>query len=237
MSVNGQEEWYRDVLAHQEKSGVEKITFNYATISGVIEDDFRYSHTILAEPTYETRVVTRRKSGVEDFVPIRVSESRKNKFFPDSAKGKFVRMGGRFCSNRVKGEDGKMHLQLYLDVVDIGLYETEEYSNEFEQDINSIFLQGYIREAPRFRITPLGREITDLNVFVNRGQGSKKRDLIPCIAWWEVAHAVNELKIGDKISLFGRIQSRQYFKRYSPNSENGEWRTVYEVSILQLNWQ
>ena len=46
---------------------------------------------------------------------------------------------------------------------------------------NQIFLDGYICKEPVYRKTPLGREIADLLVAVNRPYG--KSDYIPCIAW------------------------------------------------------
>ena len=40
--------------------------------------------------------------------------------------------------------------------------------------------------------------------------------------------------LGDKIELEGRIQSRKYFKRYSPDSDEGEYKEVYEISIWRF---
>lgn len=76
------------------------------------------------------------------------------------------------------------------------------------------------------------RHITDFLIAVNRPY--EKSDYIPCIAWSRVAQWVSELEIGNRIKLYGRVQSREYLKRYSPNSEAGEFREAYEISVIQI---
>ena len=52
------------------------------------------------------------------------------------------------------------------------------------QKSNQIFLDGYVCKPPVYRKTPLGREIADILIAVNRPYG--KSDYIPCIAWEEM---------------------------------------------------
>ena len=95
---------------------------------------------------------------------------------------------------------------------------------------NSIVLSGYICKPPVYRTTPFNREIADLLVAVNRAYN--KSDYIPCIAWGRNARFVQNLKVGDRIALSGRIQSREYIKRLSETQS--VTMTAYEVSVSKL---
>ena len=81
-----------------------------------------------------------------------------------------------------------------------------------------------------YRKTPLGREIADLLVAVNRPYG--KSDYIPCIAWGRNARFVKNLAVGEKVAISGRIQSREYQKKLSETEV--KTMTAYEVSISKL---
>lgn len=91
-------------------------------------------------------------------------------------------------------------------------------------------LYGTIIKKPVYRITPLGREICDLMIAVNRSYG--KSDYLPCIAWECIAEKADTLNVGDRVEVSGRIQSRTYEKQLA----SGEMvqRTIQEVSIFKL---
>ena len=97
--------------------------------------------------------------------------------------------------------------------------------------MNEIFLQGFLCKAPVYRKTPLGREIADVLLAVNREYG--RTDYIPCIVWGRNARYVSRLKVGDQIQVTGRIQSREYEK--TEESEKVKKR-AYEVSVFRLNF-
>lgn len=206
--------------------------FNKIFVSGRIEEEFKYSHQILWENFYETRVIVTRNSGIEDFIPIVISEKLMPKnFLNESFIDKWVEVAGQFRSYNKEGENGKKHLKLFLFVTAINIYEDEDGIEE-ATDANLIYLDGYICKPPIFRKTPLGREIADLLIAVNRNYG--KSDYIPCIAWGRNAKWASYLEVGSRIELYGRVQSREYFKKFSPQSEAGEWRVVYEISVMRL---
>ena len=96
-------------------------------------------------------------------------------------------------------------------------------------DENRLTLAGALCKPPVLRRTPLGREICDLMLAVNRRYG--RADYLPCIAWGSLARCCGELGVGDGIRLDGRLQSRAYTK-----VEGGltEQRTAYEVSVMHL---
>lgn len=96
---------------------------------------------------------------------------------------------------------------------------------------NSIYLKGFLCKTPNFRKTPLGREITDLLIAVNRPY--RKSDYIPCIVWGRNARYAIGFEVGSAVEITGRIQSRKYQKQVEGG--NVETRTAYEVSIFNIN--
>ena len=83
---------------------------------------------------------------------------------------------------------------------------------------------------PVYRKTPLGREIADLLLAVNRPYG--KSDYIPCICWGRNARYASGFEVGEHVRILGRIQSREYVKKLSETET--ETRTAYEVSVSKL---
>lgn len=94
---------------------------------------------------------------------------------------------------------------------------------------NRLELAGVLCKTPGVRRTPLGREICDLLLAVNRRYG--RADYLPCIAWGGLARCCGEMAVGDKLCLTGRLQSRTYRK---VTDDREEERVAYEVSILTL---
>ena len=79
-------------------------------------------------------------------------------------------------------------------------------------------------------MTPLGREIADILLAVNRAYG--KSDYIPCICWGRNARYANHFRVGERCRIWGRIQSREYMKKIS--EEQAEKRVAYEESVSKL---
>ncbi len=97
-------------------------------------------------------------------------------------------------------------------------------------ETNQVFLDGYICKEPTYRKTPLGREIADVLLAVNRPYG--KSDYIPCICWGRNARLASRLNVGDEVMVAGRIQSRGYMKKLSETE--AEERVAYEVSVSMM---
>ena len=91
---------------------------------------------------------------------------------------------------------------------------------------------GYFCKRPVYRKTPLGREIADLLVAVNRPYS--KSDYIPCIAWGRNARYVSTFEVGTRLRVWGRVQSREYMKKISETES--EKRIAYEVSVSKLEY-
>ena len=115
---------------------------------------------------------------------------------------------------------------------------TQDYRGEFIQisaeddkvKSNQIFLDGFICKPPVYRKTPLGREIADMLVAVNRPYG--KSDYIPCISWGRNARFASNFEVGSRVQIWGRIQSREYVKKLE--DDRTEKRTAYEVSVSKM---
>lgn len=95
---------------------------------------------------------------------------------------------------------------------------------------NQVTLHGTLCKDPNYRRTPLGREICDIMLAVNRTYG--KADYIPCILWGKDAVTAASYPAGTPLTLTGRLQSREYIKLIE---EGKETRTTYEVSAITTN--
>lgn len=194
---------------------------NKVVIAGEIEENFEWSHEVYGENFYTSRILVKRTSGVSDFVPIIVSERLID--VREDWKGECVAIEGQFRSCN-KSEEEKRRVLLSVFVRDIARLEGVFFTND------SIELDGYICKEPVYRKTPLGREVADLLLAVNRPYG--KSDYIPCICWGRNARFAYSLETGTHLKIEGRIQSREYQKRISDTET--ETRTAYEVSVSKL---
>lgn len=92
---------------------------------------------------------------------------------------------------------------------------------------NRVQLTGVLCKPPVYRRTPLGREICDGMLAVNRPY--HRTDYLPCIFWGRTAQQIAELPVGATITLEGRLQSREYVKQLETGAQT---RTAYEISAL-----
>ena len=139
----------------------------------------------------------------------------------------YMEASGQFRSYNRHEEN---HNRLVLSVFVRDLHMDEE-EMEVEKP-NYIFLDGYLCKPPVYRKTPLGREIADVLLAVNRPYG--KSDYIPCICWGRNARYASAFAVGGHVLIWGRIQSREYMKRLSETEM--EKRTAYEVSVSKLEY-
>lgn len=209
----------------REKQGMtdKVIENNQVTIMGEIVSDFSYSHEIFGEGFYMVDTRIQRLSDSYDIIPIMVSERLID--VTADYKGVFVCINGQFRSyNRHEERKNRLVLSVFAREIDF-VDELEESSKT-----NQIYLDGYICKEPIYRKTPLGREIADLLLAVNRPYG--KSDYIPCICWGRNARYANNFNVGERCVVWGRIQSREYMKKL--DEENVERRVAFEVSVSKL---
>ena len=200
-----------------------KIENNQVTISGEITSGFIFSHELYGEKFYIIDVKVPRLSVYDDLIPVMVSDRLID--VKENYKGLNVMVQGQFRSyNRHEEDKNRLVLSVFAREIEF-VDETPESSKT-----NQIYLDGYICKEPIYRKTPLGREIADLLLAVNRPYG--KSDYIPCICWGRNARFVGNLQVGARCGIWGRIQSREYIKNL-PDGQD-EKRMVYEVSVSKM---
>ena len=198
------------------------IKTNQTTIVGKVISDIEFSHEVYGEGFYIFYVEVPRLSDSVDHLPVMVSERLLAGI--DIKKGMFTEVEGQFRSYNSYTESGN---RLVLTVFAREIIPLEE---EITKNPNQVFLEGYICKKPIYRTTPFGREIADMLIAVNRPYN--KSDYIPCIAWGRNARFCEKLQVGDRLYIWGRIQSREYQKK----SDNGESvvKIAYEVSVSKM---
>ena len=199
------------------------IENNRVTVIGEVVSEFKFSHEVYGEGFYTVDVSVNRLSNSVDVIPLMVSERLMD--VTQDLRGSMVEASGQFRSyNRHEETKNRLVLSIFVREID--------FVDDYDEDIstNQIFLDGYICKPPVYRKTPLGREIADILIAVNRPYG--KSDYIPCIAWGRNARYAAGFQVGDHIQVYGRIQSREYTKRIS--EEECEKRVAYEVSVSKI---
>ena len=184
------------------------------------------------EKFYVFNLEIARLSGNADIIPITVSE----RIITDEMlmQGKQLLVKGQFRSyNSYDNEKNRLILTVFAkDVVEVEENNEEEENEMAKKDTvtNEVVLVGYICKKPIYRQTPFGREIADVLLAVNRAYN--KSDYIPTIAWGRNARFCQNLEVGTKVKLVGRVQSRMYEKKHEDGTV--ENRVAYEVSVGSL---
>ncbi|MDR7870405.1 MAG: single-stranded DNA-binding protein [Tissierellaceae bacterium] len=201
---------------------------NMVRLVGVIKSEKEFSHEMYGERFYNINLEVPRLSESVDILPITISE--RLLIGIDINLGQYVIIEGQLRSyNRYIESSNKLVLTIFAREI---FNPSEETLEESLRKPNEIYLDGYICKTPIYRITPFGREITDLLVAVNRAYN--KSDYIPSIAWGRNARFCEKLVVGDHIKLWGRIQSREYQKKLSSGEVDS--KVAYEVSITKLEF-
>ena len=199
------------------------IENNKVSVIGEIVSDFSFSHEVFGEGFYMVDVAVSRLSQQADVIPLMISERLVD--VSQDYRGQTVEAIGQFRSyNRHEGVKNRLMLSVFVREIHF----IEEFTDYTKT--NQIFLDGYICKLPIYRKTPLGREIADLLLAVNRPYG--KSDYIPCISWGRNARYAAGFTVGTRVRIWGRVQSREYTKKLSDTE--CEKRVAYDVSISKL---
>lgn len=191
---------------------------NSAVLCGHIYERPVFSHSCHGRDYYTFPIAVPRLSGTEDTIIVIAEKSVIER--AEITQSSSVKISGELRShNNHGGQGNKLKIFLYA-------FEIVPCDEPCE---NSIILCGTICKLPRLRTTPLGREICDILLAVNRSFGHS--DYLPCICWGQLARVGAQLGVGDSIELHGRIQSRDYIK----NLDNVKiTKTAYEVSVMEM---
>ena len=204
-------------------NSVSIIKNNQATIMGQVVTGFKFSHKVFGEGFYIMEVMVKRLSNTFDRISLMISERLID--VTQDYVGEYIMATGQFRSYN-RNEEQKKRLVLSVFVREISFMEEKPDDSK----ANNILLDGYVCKEPIYRKTPMGREIADLLLAVNRPYG--KSDYIPCICWGRNARYISNFGIGEHVQISGRIQSREYKKKISDTEM--ELRTAYEVSVSKL---
>ena len=199
------------------------IENNRVSVIGEILSEFTFSHEVFGEGFYMTELSVNRLSEQADVIPLMVSERLID--VTKDMRGQIIEASGQFRSyNRHEGIKNRLLLSVFVREI--------EFLDAFDDctKTNQIFLDGYVCKPPVYRKTPLGREIADILIAVNRPYG--KSDYIPCIAWGRNARYASGFEVGERIRVWGRVQSREYTKKL--DEIESVKRIAYEVSVSKL---
>lgn len=191
---------------------------NRALLRGTAAGDPVLSHENHGVRYWIFPLAVRRLSGSEDVLNVIASEDLLAAC--PVAEGMGLEAEGEVRSFNNKGGTGsRLVITLYAKALTPAVGE----------HCNQLTLAGALCKPPVLRRTPLGREICDLMLAVNRRYG--RADYLPCIAWGAVAQRCGALAVGDSLRLEGRLQSRGYTKVVEGVAQE---RTAYEVSVMRL---
>jgi len=194
-------------------------SMNKVYLFGGVLNDPKFSHSTFGDEFYSFDLEVRRLSGSYDVLPITISKGNLNGL----KKGMMIGVAGQLRSyNIVKNGASRLVLTVFVKNL------TDK--NEEGRSTNEIYLEGYVCKPPIYRVTPFKREIADILLAVNRAYG--KSDYIPLIAWGKNAVYSKSLKVGQKLKVNGRIQSRGYEKVLGSGEVVN--RIAYEVSVSKL---
>jgi len=191
---------------------------NQAVLLGVAGEAPRLSHSNHGVDYYTFPLAVERLSGAVDTLNIVLPRPLLDRC-PVEAGGCYRLTGEVRSFNNHSGEGARLVITFLARTVEAGEGEHE----------NSLHLSGVLCKAPVLRRTPLGREICDMLLAVNRRYG--RSDYLPCIAWGSLARQCGELTVGSQVALRGRLQSRTYRK---VEGEVESQRTAYEISVMEL---
>ena len=191
---------------------------NFVRLCGTPAAPPVYSHESRGHLFYRFPLAVRRLSGATDTLPVLLRQEQLE--LPTLAGTDRLCVTGELRTfNNRSGEGARLVITVF----------PRELTPCREDDDNRVLLVGTLCRVPVLRRTPLGREVCDLLLAVNRRYG--RADYLPCICWGLTAREAAALGVGARLHLEGRFQSRAYLKL----TENGpEEKTAYEVSAAAV---
>ena len=195
---------------------MEQITVNHITLTGALASAPEYSHSNHGRRFYSFNLEVSRLSGAIDRLQILAPEELLASTCV--TEGEALTVEGQIRSFNNRAPHGR---KLIISVL------AETIAVTDGPHANQVILQGVICKEPVFRRTPLGREICDVMLAVNRPY--HRADYLPCILWGRCAQEVSVYPVGTVLSITGRLQSREYLKVIDGAAEQ---RTAYEISAV-----
>ena len=196
----------------------ENACSNYARLIGTLDDAPRYSHSSRGEDFFVFPLRTERLSGTADTVNVIARRSLLDAVEVSDA-GRISVEGELRSFNNKSGDGAKLVISVFAKNICLC----------GAGDLNLICLTGTLCKSPNLRVTPMGRDICDLMLAVNRRYG--RSDYLPCIAWGLKARRAALFDVGTVVSITGRLQSRSYIKIVGGEPQE---KTAFEVSVTDI---
>lgn len=199
-----------------EQSILRAETSNWVLLRGELMELPVFSHENHGKQFDQFVLSVQRLSGARDLINVLAEHERILELDPSA--GTLIEVEGEIRSyNNRTGKGRRLIITVYAHTIRVG---------DGEPD-NQVALRGKICREPVYRRTPLGREICDVMLAVERKY--RRMDYLPCILWGSLARMAADCEKGTELSLTGRIQSRTYLKQLEEGSEE---RTAYEISAI-----
>lgn len=192
---------------------------NQILLHGKMTRNPQYSHTSHGTDYFMFPFTVSRLSGAYDYVKVMTAESLLEQ--TSLVSGDTLTVAGEVRSfNNHLGAGRRLVITVHAHTL----------IREEGEDVNTLKLAGTLCKHPIHRRTPLGREICDMMLAVNRSYG--RTDYLPCISWGALAQRCGTFTVGTPIALEGRLQSRVYTKKLEEGTQE---RTAFEISVADIN--
>lgn len=199
-----------------EQSILRVETSNQVFLRGELMELPVFSHENHGKQFDKFVLSVQRLSGARDSINILAEHEKILELDPSA--GSLIEITGEVRSyNNRTGQGRRLVITVYAHEITVSQGEPE----------NQVTLRGRLCREPVYRRTPLGREICDVMLAVERKY--RRMDYLPCILWGSLARMAADCEKGTELSLTGRIQSRTYLKQLEEGSEE---RTAYEISAI-----
>ena len=192
---------------------------NLVSLTGLPGAIPSFSHESRRELFYTFPLCVERLSGYSDKLNI-ILRQEMLPLLPENNAGHIHIRGELRSFNNRSGTGSRLVITVFAREIEVA--DNEDWENSVE-------LAGTLCKTPTLRQTPMGREICDMLLAVNRRYG--RSDYLPCIAWGQNARTASQLRVGDRVVLLGRLQSREYIKNLEGEALH---RTAFEVSVSEL---
>lgn len=194
---------------------------NQVELRGVLAGSPQFSHESRGIKFYQFPLEIERLSGTTDTINIVARQDLLDALEVGEYPKLYISGELRSFNNR-NGEGSRLVITVYA----------KEVYYDHGEDVNNVHLTGTICKPATLRTTPMGREICDLMLAVNRRYG--RSDYLPCITWGLKAQEASQWGVGTSVVLSGRVQSRHYIKNVDGESVQ---KTAYEVSVTEISME
>ncbi len=189
---------------------------NYVLLRGTPCGEAVWSHAARAQDFYTLPLEVRRLSGASDTLNVTLRAAALS-----ALRAGRIEVEGELRSfNSRRGEWPRLVITVFARTL---------RAADCEEDENLVELCGTLCKEPKLRRTPMGRDICDMLLAVNRSYA--RSDYLPCICWGQTARACAAWEVGTRLALRGRVQSRRYLKLTDAGTVE---RTAFEVSAAEL---